>query len=206
MSEKTNETTKAKTVYRVNGMDCASCATTLEKRVSSLRGVSEVQVNFSTAKMSVVYEGNQQRLLHAVKQAGFTAEEQVEGERLQEQSFWKSHPKVIYTLISGLFFILSILLYFVEEVPSIAVTLSYAAAIIIGGYSIAYIGLTGLKTKTIGIEFLMTIAVIGAIVIGEWAEGAAVIFLFSLGETLEAYTMDRTRKSIRSLMKLTPAE
>ena len=106
MSEKTNETTKAKTVYRVNGMDCASCATTLEKRVSSLRGVSEVQVNFSTAKMSVVYEGNQQRLLHAVKQAGFTAEEQVEGERLQEQSFWKSHPKVIYTLISGLFFIL----------------------------------------------------------------------------------------------------
>ena len=50
----------------------------------------------------------------------------------------------------------------------------------------------------------MTIAAVGAIFVGEWAEGAVAMFLFSLGNTLEGYTMDRARNAIRSLMELSP--
>ena len=55
-------------------------------------------------------------------------------------------------------------------------------------------------------NLLMSIAVIGALGLGEFAEGAIVVFLFSLGNTLQSYTMDKARNAIRSLMDLAPKE
>ncbi len=55
-------------------------------------------------------------------------------------------------------------------------------------------------------NLLMTVAVIGAILINQWEEAAAVIFLFSVGYALQSYTLDRTRNSIKSLISLTPGE
>jgi Zn2+/Cd2+-exporting ATPase len=90
--------------------------------------------------------------------------------------------------------------------PATASNLSYLAAIAIGGVPLARKGLRALRTtRTLDINLLMTIAVLGALAIGEWLEGAAVVALFSLGEALEGYAMDRARRSIRSLMALTPS-
>lgn len=195
----------AKTTYRIHGMDCGDCANTLQKRLSSVRGVKEVDVSFATAKMSIVYDGEEERLLRAVKQAGFMAERQ-EAHSDEHHSFWVSYPKVVTTIASGVLFLLAWLLAQFDVIEGVIVSALYGAAIFIGGYRIAMIGITGLRSRTIGIELLMSIAVVGAMFIGEWAEGAAVIFLFSIGETLEAYSMDRTRKSVRSLMGLAPKE
>jgi Cd2+/Zn2+-exporting ATPase len=82
----------------------------------------------------------------------------------------------------------------------------YLIAIVIGGYHIAKSAVYSLKTKTADMNLLMTIAIIGAAAIGQWEEAATVVVLFALGNTLQSYTLDRTRNSIKELISLTPRE
>jgi Cd2+/Zn2+-exporting ATPase len=89
--------------------------------------------------------------------------------------------------------------------PEPVVAVIFVAAILVGGFYIARAGWAALRTaRSLDMNALMTIAAVGAIFVGEWAEGAVAMFLFSLGNTLEGYTMDRARNAIRGLMDLTP--
>ena len=93
------------------------------------------------------------------------------------------------------------------HLPELASTSLYALAMVAGGYHIVLRAYGSLRTnRELDINVLMTIAAVGAAIIGEWAEGAVVVFLFSLGEMLEGYTMDQARGAIRGLVALAPAE
>lgn len=94
--------------------------------------------------------------------------------------------------------------YFNIGEKHILTILSFAFAIVIGGHSLFITGLKNLIRLDFDMRTLMTIAVTGAAIIGEWAEGAVVVVLFAISEVLEAYSMDKARNSIRSLMDLTP--
>ncbi|WP_081656466.1 heavy metal translocating P-type ATPase [Brevibacillus thermoruber] len=194
--------------FRIRGMDCADCAQKLEKKVGALPAVHRVQVNFGAAIMTVEHDGTAvDRVIDTVRQAGYEAvREQEANRREEERGFWRQNKKAWSTVTASLLFLAAWGLGFAPAAPEPLITLLYSLSILAGGVRIAKSGLYGLKSRTVGIDFLMTIAVIGAVAIGEWAEGAAVVCLFSLGETLEAYTMDRTRRSLRSLMELAPAE
>ncbi|GAB4458463.1 MAG: hypothetical protein Kow0031_38850 [Anaerolineae bacterium] len=75
-----------------------------------------------------------------------------------------------------------------------------------GGYFGAVEGLKSLREKEINVDFLMVLAAVGAASINQWAEGATLLFLFSLSNTLQSYAMDRSRRAIRALMDLRPPE
>ncbi|MCP4516804.1 MAG: cadmium-translocating P-type ATPase, partial [Delftia sp.] len=83
----------------------------------------------------------------------------------------------------------------------------YIVITFISGYHAARAGWTALRiTHSLDMNVLMTLAAVGALLIGEYTEGAMVTFLFALGNLLESATMDRARQAIRSLMELAPAE
>jgi Cd2+/Zn2+-exporting ATPase len=80
----------------------------------------------------------------------------------------------------------------------------YGIGIVVAGYPIARAGLFELRLRRADMNLLMTISVIGAVILGDWFEAALVVFLFSLGTTLQVFTFGRTRNAIQGLMDLTP--
>lgn len=81
----------------------------------------------------------------------------------------------------------------------------YVGAMVLVGYPILFRAYQGLRFKTVGIEFLVSIAVAGACVIGEFSEAAIVMFLFQFGSFLEQKTMKKTRSAIKALMEMAPS-
>jgi len=107
--------------------------------------------------------------------------------------------------VSGVLAFASEGLYFAgaKETAWSVVTLA-VASMLLGGIPTFKKGLIALKTFTLNINFLMTVAVIGAAVIGSWPEAAMVVFLFALAEMIEAYSLDRARNAVRGLMAMAP--
>ncbi|HID64095.1 MAG TPA: hypothetical protein EYP49_15360, partial [Anaerolineae bacterium] len=203
-------------VFRVEGMDCADCALKLEKGVAALNEVAEVRLNFAAAKMTVRPGGATDEVREAVEarvaELGYQAYLEEYGRRQEVGGqgglggFLKGRRRDLLTAFSGL----TVLTAFLLETAGLPVVVShalYGLAIVLGGYYVARSGLAALRTtRSLDMNSLMTVAAVGAMTIGEWEEGALVMFLFSLGNTLESYTMDRARNAIRSLMDLSPPE
>jgi Zn2+/Cd2+-exporting ATPase len=105
--------------------------------------------------------------------------------------------------ISGTIIIVALILKKMNLYLNISNTLMVMAAFI-SGYPIALNAVRAIKYKILGIDALVTLAVIGAILINEYWEAAAVTFLFMLGNYLESKTLEKTRSAIKSLLDLAP--
>ncbi|MEJ7450827.1 cation-transporting P-type ATPase, partial [Staphylococcus warneri] len=82
----------------------------------------------------------------------------------------------------------------------------FVASMLIGGLSLFKVGFQNLLRFEFDMKTLMTVAVIGGAIIGEWAEVSVVVILFAISEALERFSMDKARQSIRSLMDIAPKE
>lgn len=193
----------AKTVYRVQGLSCTNCAAKFEKNVKNLPGVEDAKVNFGAAKITVIGAATVAELeaAGAFDNLKLTPERERIGPR--KQPFWQEYAKV---LLSAVLLAAGYTLAARWGESSIASLLSFAAAIIIGGYELFQKGLKNLIRLQFDMNTLMTVAILGAAAIGEWGEGATVVILFSISEVLERFSMEKARQSIRSLMDIAPKE
>lgn len=88
----------------------------------------------------------------------------------------------------------------------IAALTAFLIAFVAGGTQISGHAVEDLRSGRVTIDLLMILAAVGAAAIGDWAEGAILLFLFSLSHALEHFVLGRTRRAIRALMQLTPEE
>ncbi len=155
----------------------------------------DANINFGAAKLTVY--GN--TTLEGLNEAGAFDKLTIFPEKEKppvtaDLPFWKRYGLLglsLLFLITGYIFSDNIL---------------FAAAILLGGFPLFKIGLNNILRLEFDMKTLMTVAIIGAAIIGEWSEGAVVVLLFAISEVLETYSMDKARASIRSLMEHAPTE
>jgi Cd2+/Zn2+-exporting ATPase len=192
-----------RTVVRVEGMDCASCAATVEKRVSQLPGVHMAVVNFAAGRLDAQHDPGLSlaEIEEAVRDAGYGVGKIEEAERTP---FWRT-PRALSVFASALLFALGLILG-LAGAPDIARVGAYLAAIVVGGLPIFRAALAGVKARHLDMNVLMSVATIGGAAIGEWAEAASVVVLFAAGNALQVYAIDRTRGAVRALAGLAPED
>ena len=193
----------ARTVVRVEGMDCASCAATVEKRVGRLPGMHRAVVNFAAGRLDAEHDRDLdlQEIEKAVRDAGYGVGSTREAE---VTPFWRT-PRAVSVLVSALLFALGLALSLAGS-PEVARVGAYLAAIAVGGAPIFRAALAGLRARHLDMNVLMSAATVGAVAIGQWAEAASVVVLFAAGNALQVYAIDRTRGAVRGLARLAPDE
>lgn len=201
----TGEPGPRSSTFLISGLDCADCAAKLQKKLSLLPGIEDVNINFGAAKMSVKHTLPVEKIVRAVDEAGYRADLATDTLRQSSTPNRQQRMRTISTAISGAFLAAGFLAAVLNAGREISVTL-YILSMLSGGFYVARSGLYALRSFSLDMNFLMTVAVLGAAAIGEWAEGATVVFLFALGNLLQAYTLEKTRNSIKSLMDLSPKE
>lgn len=213
----------------VLGMDCGSCAASIEHVVGRVPGVLRVAVNYPVEKMKVEYDATvaeRGAIIGAVRSLGYRVPEpdkarppvKAQGEHPEsgdhaghrhaevpaEAGWIQRNWEVVLSLTCGLLLALG---YFGQRffgLPAAAATGLYLLAYVSGGYDLARHTVPTVLRGRFDVEFLMLVAAAGAAVLGDWAEGALLLFLFSLGHALEHYAMERARNAIQALGQITP--
>lgn len=207
-----SETTQT---MRVTGMDCANCATTVQTGVARLNGVTACDLNFTTETLRVTGTVSAETITARVRELGYdVADEDASAELTTEQRSFLRYVWERRDTRMALFATLLVLpgLLFHELLPSSGVEnplidIMSVSAMLLAGYSVANSAWRALRINhEITINLLMTIAAVGAVIIGAYTEAAMVMVLFVIGEALEGYSAEKARYSIRSLMSVAPQE
>lgn len=119
-------------------------------------------------------------------------------------SFLGEKTELIFAIACGVFLILGFGLSFVSAIPSWIPIVFYTLAYLTGGFFTTKEAISGISKGRFEIDFLMGVAAVGAAFLGKWAEGSLLLFLFSLGHSLEHFALEKAKKSIEALAKLYP--
>lgn len=190
-------------VFVIDGMDCADEVRILEGKLGKLPGVTNLRFDLMRRQLTVNGQIAAAEVMRAVKETGMTA--RLLSDQARQLGFWERRGRLFMTVLSGAFLALGGILIGLKT-RELYATLALGAAGVAGGWFIAPRGLRAARGGALDMNFLMTIAALGATVINEWGEAASAMFLFSIAQLVETYSIDRARNAIRALMELAPPD
>lgn len=191
-------------LLQVEGVDCPEEVATIKGALKPIKGIAEVRVNVLTGQTVVSHDGtvDPQAVIKAIGKAGLTA---VVGARKGDSSSSLRRSRLISVITAAALTGAGLLLQWTHFGPAWLNIGCFVAGIVVGGWFVAPKACRALIQLRLDMNVLMTIAVIGAVVIGQWSEAAVVVLLFAVSELLESFSVARARHAIESLMDLSPA-
>ncbi|MDX1610990.1 MAG: cation-translocating P-type ATPase [Candidatus Thermoplasmatota archaeon] len=192
----------------IQGMDCADCSMSIEHVLARQEGLLEVSVNYAAERARVEYDAqaiDRARILEVIDAMGYHAHDHPPGEHGHHHDH--SHGPLGglgLPILSGAALALAFFGELLLGFPTFIALPLYILAYLAGGYEAFQHTVAALVNRRLDIEALMVVAALGAAALGHWAEGALLLFLFSLGHGLEHMAMDRARHAINALTDLSP--
>lgn len=196
-------------VIPLRGLDCYDCARVIETSLKQMPGVRNARLDFTRAELTVEGEADPELVRERIRQLGFTpldAHAPV-STGLSFAGFWEtlSTDETLRATLPGL-----LLLFGSLFLPRLGVSGAWRvvlqlAALLLAGFPIFLSGLRSLfLDRRLTINFLLTLAVIGAVLINETPEAFIILILFHLSEAMEAYTNDHARAVLTEFADLAP--
>lgn len=195
------------TSIRIEQMDCPTEERLIRDALGKVSGVSSLQFNLLQRVLTVSHSnGALPTILSTVSGLGFSPIVEEEGQA-KTAATTDTRRKPLWPLIAaGVAAIASEVVEFASINPEWLSAVFAVAAILLCGLTTYKKGWIAIKNRNLNINALMSIAVTGAVLIGQWPEAAMVMVLFTIAELIEARSLDRARNAIRGLMDLTPSK
>jgi Cd2+/Zn2+-exporting ATPase len=205
MDTPTNQRETETVALQIEGMECGCEATLIDKKIRALSGVQSHEVNPITHQLRVSYDPESttvQDIIRSVSETGMRATlQKAQGPR----STWWREKQQLALYGCGLLALIAFISSKAGASPLVANGL-YVLSVLTGVYYPARKALIALVNFTPTIHLLMLIGSAGAMALGLWGESAVLIFVYSLGDVLESYAVDKARGALRSLTELMPRE
>ena len=205
--------------FCVRGLDCAEEVLLLKREFKNAPGVSNLEFDVINAKMVVSFDdelNSSAKIIDAVARTGLTAVPWAERNRGEAPSWWQQNARLVLTCLAGTLLVAASVVnaaaakdwqavFSDDDGVPLSSRLLYVASIISGIWFVLPKAWGSIRRFLPDMNLLMSLAVVGAMVIGEWFEAATVTFLFSLALLLEQWSMHRTRLAIANLLDLSPS-
>ncbi len=197
-----------KIVYRVENLDCPHCAGEIEKKIQKMDGIHAASLSLAAGTLHIETEGDE-GLLERLQAAADSVEDGViireqHGGYSHEHTHGEGKHEIIQLAVGAGVFLLGIAAEFLLPVPYLSKALMLAAYLVMGWEVLFSSAKSIVKGQIFDENFLMSIATIGALLIGCWEEAAGVMLFFRIGELFEHLAVERSRRSVMDAIDLRP--
>ncbi len=197
---------RARTVeLAVCGVDCADCAGSLQQALEAVPGVVHAEVQAASGRAVVRYDPartSPQQLQDAVAKAGYLPAAGGRGAAVAGQPFFRllgaTFGVVLLVVVLGER--AGLLQVVTDRVPPVL----WLGAILAGGWPVFRQVVSAARRGKVGAHTLMTVGLLAAVAVGEWAAGAVVVFFMRVGDLVERLTAERAREAVAHLARLSP--
>ena len=206
MLEQENQRGTETTTLYIEGMDCSCEASLIEKKLGSLAGVESYDINTVSKQVRIFYDPSKvtvQDIIRSIPETGMNAS--LVQTRKERSSWWREKQQLaLYGC--GLVTLIAFAAQYIMGAPALLYNGLFVLAVAVGVFFPARKAIRALINLTFTIHLLMLIGAGGAMILGMWSEASILIFVYSLGDVLESYAVDKARGAIRSLVALMPKE
>jgi Cd2+/Zn2+-exporting ATPase len=198
------------TMFRISNMDCATEESEIRNALADITGIRSLKFQLAARTLAIDASTEaMQQAMAAIRAAGFNpqATTQIPNGSTPEQEIANASNRDLWRMMAALALavVAETLAYFVPSAPFKFLGIAIAAtAIALAGFSTYTKGLAALRRGRLNINALMSVAVTGAFLIGQWPEAAMVMALYAIAELIEARSVDRARNAIKGLLDMTP--